>query len=254
MAGVSGHHRGLRRPAKHTLRRGSVGGVQTTLERLGRPPHGQLLLVTCDGFGVSHAANQGVLNALRGGIGTSASLAMACPWARSAALGVTDEDIGVSLTLNAEYPAYRWGPITQSPTLLDGDGGFPRTTDDLWEHADVLEVRRECQAQLERAMQWGIDVTHLANHLDALALRPEFFGVYVDLAEDYGLPIRLPGSALEARAAFPLRRLAAESAELRFGIKRIDLGNSAIHEQKNHVLGGWRKVQCRLISIRGGPT
>ena len=151
---------------------------------------------------------------MRGGIGTTASLAMACPWARSAALGVTEEDIGVSLTLNAEYPAYRWGPITQSPTLLDGDGGFPRTTDDLWEHADVLEVRRECQAQLERAMHWGVDVTHLADHLNALALRPEFFGVYVELAEHYELPIRLPGNVLEARAAFPLRQLADEAGLL----------------------------------------
>ena len=29
------------------------------------------------------------------------------------------------LTLNAEYDLYRWGPITQAPSLLDGDGGFP---------------------------------------------------------------------------------------------------------------------------------
>ena len=190
---------------------GNVKPVQTLLEELGRPSESRLLLVTCQGFGVSHAANQGVLNALRGGIGTSAGLAMACPWARAAAQSVSGEDVGVSLTLNAEYPAYRWGPLTQAPTLLDGDGGFPRTTEDLWEHADVTEVRRECQAQLERAMHWGIDVTHLGDHLDALTLRPEFFDVYLDLAEQFGLPIRLPGAALEARVAFPLRALADEA-------------------------------------------
>ena len=37
------------------------------------------------------------------------------------------EDIGVHLTLNAEHELYRWGPITHAPSLLDGDGGFPRT-------------------------------------------------------------------------------------------------------------------------------
>ena len=47
------------------------------------------------------------------------------------------------LTLNAEYDLYRWGPITQAPSLLDGDGGFPRTVDDVWDHADLDEVRRE---------------------------------------------------------------------------------------------------------------
>ena len=39
--------------------------------------------------------------------------------------------------------SYRWGPITQAPSLLSGDGGFPRSIDDLWEHADPEEVRRE---------------------------------------------------------------------------------------------------------------
>ena len=66
------------------------------------------------------------------------------------------------LTLNAEHDRYRWGPITHAPSLLDGDGGFPRTIDDLWEHADLDEVRRECRAQIERAILWGFDVTHLA--------------------------------------------------------------------------------------------
>ena len=31
------------------------------------------------------------------------------------------------LTVNAEFDLYRWGPITHAPSLLDGDGGFPRT-------------------------------------------------------------------------------------------------------------------------------
>ena len=53
-----------------------------------------------------------------------------------------------------------------------GDGGFPRSIDDLWEHADPDEVRRECRAQIERALAWDIDVTHLAPHLTAITLRP----------------------------------------------------------------------------------
>ena len=51
------------------------------------------------------------------------------------------DDIGVHLTLNAEHAAYRWGPITHAPSLLSGEGGFPRDPiDDLWEHADPDEV------------------------------------------------------------------------------------------------------------------
>jgi hypothetical protein len=120
------------------------------------------------------------------------------------------EDIGVHLTLNAEHVVYRWGPITHAPSLLSGEGGFPRTLDDLWEHADPHEVLRECRAQIERALAWGIDVTHLAPHLTAITLRPEFFDVYLELAVEFRLPIRLPSTVSEAEAGFPFRRLAAD--------------------------------------------
>ena len=81
-----------------------------------------------------------------------------CPWARDAAAMYRGEDVGVHLTLNSEWSNYRWGPITHSPSLLDGDGGFPRTVEDVWDHADLDEVRKECRAQVERAIYWGFDV------------------------------------------------------------------------------------------------
>ena len=179
-------------------------------ERLGYDADARLVIVSCDDLGSCHAANVGVYRALREGVATCASVMVPAPWARHAALEYSGEDIGVHLTLNAEHPAYRWGPITHSPSLLSGDGGFPRDIDDLWEHADPDEVRRECRAQIERAILWGFDVSHLAPHLTAITLRPEFFDVYLDLAVEFRLPIRLPSTITEARAGFPFRRLAAD--------------------------------------------
>src|SRR5438045_9378462 len=77
-------------------------------------------------------------------------------WAREAAARYRGEDVGVHLTLNAEYDLYRWGPITHAPSLLDGDGGFPRTIEDVWDHADIDEVRKELRAQIERAILWEV--------------------------------------------------------------------------------------------------
>jgi predicted glycoside hydrolase/deacetylase ChbG (UPF0249 family) len=135
---------------------------------------------------------------------------MPAPWARAAAGDYRGEDIGVHLTLNAEHERLRWGPLTHAPSLLDGDGGFPRTMEDLWDHADTDEVRRELRVQIERAVQWGFDVSHLAPHLSSLPLRPEFFDVYVELAVEFDLPIRLPSGSGEHNAGFPFRQLAAE--------------------------------------------
>jgi len=188
--------------------------VTSLAEMLGYAPDARLLIVNCDDLGVSHAANVGVYEALRNGIATSASLMVPCPWAREAASRYRGEDVGVHLTLNAEFDLYRWGPITHAPSLLDGDGGFPRTVEDLWDHADLDEVRRELRAQVERAIYWGFDVSHLDSHLGALQLRPEFFDVYLELAIDFRLPIRLSGSSTERDIGFPFRRLAAEEAVL----------------------------------------
>jgi len=184
--------------------------VTTLAERLGRDADARLLIVNCDDLGISHAANLGVYDSLRDGLATSATLMVPCPWARDAAERYMGEDIGVHLTLNAEYETYRWGPITQAPSLLDGDGGFPRTIEDLWDHADLEEVRRECRAQIERAILWGFDVSHLDSHMGTLQLRPEFFDVYLELAVEFGLPLRLSGASTERHIGFPFRRLADE--------------------------------------------
>ena len=184
--------------------------VSALVERLGYPPDSRLLIVSCDGLGSSHAANVGVYDALRIGLGSSAGLMVPCPWAREAASRYRGEDIGVQLTLNAEWETYRWAPITHAPSLLGGDGGFPSTLDDLWDHADLDEVRRECRAQIERAIFWGFDVSHLSTHMGALQFRPEFFDVALDLAVDFTLPLRLGGEADERSAGFPFRARATE--------------------------------------------
>ena len=179
-------------------------------ERLGYGPEDRLLIVNCDDLGACHSANLGVYDALRAGVATSASLMVPCPWARHAAAGYRGDDIGVHLTLNCEHDAYRYGPITHAPSLQSGEGGFPRDVPDLWEHADPAEVLRECRAQIERALAWGIDVSHLAPHLTSITLRPEFFDVYLELAIEFELPVRLPSTITAEQAGFPFRRLAAE--------------------------------------------
>jgi predicted glycoside hydrolase/deacetylase ChbG (UPF0249 family) len=118
----------------------------------------------------------------------------------------------VALTLNSEHDTFRWGPITHGSSLLDGDGGFPRTVSDLWDHADLEEARRECRAQLERAVLWGFDVSHLDAHLGAIYGRPEFFDIYLDLASEFRLPASLRDPSVDI--GFPARELAAEEGIL----------------------------------------
>jgi len=217
--------------------------VTTLAERLGYRSDDRLLIINCDDLGVCHAANVGVYEALRDGVATSASLMVPCPWAREAAASYMGEDIGVHLTLNAEWDRYRWGPITQAPSLLDGDGGFPRTVADVWDHADLDESRRECRAQVERAILWGFDVSHLDSHMGTLQLRPEFFDIYLELAVDFGLPLRLSGASTERSVGFPFRRLAAEE-----GVVFPD------HFVLTPSVGSRRVIERTLFELRTGVT
>ena len=217
--------------------------METVAEQLGHPPGAKLLIVNCDDLGSSHAANTGVYEALREGVATSASLMVPCPWAREAAARFRGEDVGVHLTLNAEHDLYRWGPLTYAPSLLDGDGGFPRTQQDLWDHADLDEVRRECRAQIERAIYWGFDVSHLDSHMSILELRPEFFDVYLELAVDFRLPIRLGAASTERTVGFPFRRLAAEE-----GVIFPD------HFLPVRAIGSRRAIERALVDLGPGVT
>lgn len=184
--------------------------MESLLERLGLAPTTRAVIISCTNFGEHHAATAAVADLQAAHPSVSAGLKVPCPWSRFAAAVYRGGDVGVRLTLNAEHDRFRWGPITHSPSLLDGNGGFPMTLEDLWDHADLDEVRRECRAQVERAIFWGFDVTHLSSHFDAMLLRPEFFDVALDLALEFGLPLELPDEAVLARAGFRLRDLAAE--------------------------------------------
>ena len=211
--------------------------------RLGYSDDARLVIISCDDLGSCHGATEGVYQSIRNGVATCASIMVPAPWARYAADQYNGEDIGVHLTLNAEHPLYRWGPLTHAPTLLSGEGGFPRSVDDLWEHGDSTEVLRECRAQIERALAWGIDVSHLAPHLTSITLRPEFFDVYLELAVEFKLPIRLPSTISASAAGFPFRQLAADE-----GIVFPD------HFDHDWRTGSRERVLTALASLEPGVT
>jgi predicted glycoside hydrolase/deacetylase ChbG (UPF0249 family) len=211
-------------------------------ERLGYPADAKLLIVNCDDLGSTRSANIAVYEALRDGLATSATLMVPCPWARDAAAMYRGEDVGVHLTLNSEWDTYRWGPITHSPSLLDGDGGFPRTVADVWDHADLDEVRRECRAQIERAIYWGFDASHIDSHMGTMQLRPEFFDVYLEMAVDFQLPLRMAGASAERLVGFPYRRLAEEEG--------VVFPDHFIYTS----VGSRRTIEKALFDLRPGVT
>jgi predicted glycoside hydrolase/deacetylase ChbG (UPF0249 family) len=175
------------------------------IEELGFESEERVVVVHVDDVGMSRAANDGALDALAGAA-TCGSIMVPCPAFEeiaAVARGRSELDFGVHLTLNAEYPEYRWPPLCDDvPGLVSPDGGMWPTLREVVEHATPEEVDRELRAQIDRALGAGVDVTHLDSHMGTV-LEPKFIDVYIQLARDYTLPSFIPrlGPQVLARAA-----------------------------------------------------
>jgi predicted glycoside hydrolase/deacetylase ChbG (UPF0249 family) len=178
-------------------------------ERLGYEESDRLLIINCDDFGSSHAANVAIEASIRDGIATSATMMVPCPWAREAAARANGLAVGVHLTLTAEYPGYRWRSLTNAKSLHDKDGFLPRTAEEVWDRADVAEAEEECRAQVQQALDWGVDVTHVDSHMGTVQVDPRFFEIYLKLAIEFRLPMRMVSARGEERLGFPSRSRAA---------------------------------------------
>jgi hypothetical protein len=144
------------------------------------------------------------------GVATSATLMVPCPWAREAARMFEGRDVGVHLTLTAEYPGYRWRSLTGAASLHDADCFMPATVPEVHARARLEDVRAECRAQVEQALAWGLDITHLDSHMGTVQIDARFFEIYLELAVEFDLPLRMPGVRGDERLGFHSRRKAAE--------------------------------------------
>jgi predicted glycoside hydrolase/deacetylase ChbG (UPF0249 family) len=172
----------------------AVDPERTLAERLGFAADERVAIVHADDIGMCHAANEGAFETLAGGAVTCGSIMVPCPWFREAAARARANpalDLGVHLTLNAEWEHYRWGPVagrSAVPSLVDAQGYLPRTTLESVQRAKPEEVEIELRAQIDRALDAGIDVTHLDSHMGTLFV-PQLVEVYAQLGADYRLPI-----------------------------------------------------------------
>ncbi len=163
-------------------------------ERLGYRPDDRVLIVHADDVGVTHAANQAAFEGMERGSITCGSVLVPCPWFLEAAeygRSHRDADLGVHLTLTCEYPLYRWRPLSgreQAPTLYDEQGFMWASTEEAVAHVSPEDAALEMRAQIDAALNAGIDVTHLDTHMGTV-MYPGFVESYISLAAEYRLPL-----------------------------------------------------------------
>ncbi len=171
--------------------------MHSFLNRLGFSPEDKVIIFHGDDLGMCHAMNSAFMEIASVAPTACGSVMVTCPWFNEIvgfAQNHPEADIGVHITLTSEWQNYRWRPIsTLDPKsgLLDEEGYLWADVESLHSHMDPDAAIAEMKAQVEYALNAGIDVTHIDTHMGAV-VHPALFPAYVELGLTYRVPVMLP--------------------------------------------------------------
>lgn len=183
--------------------------AQTLAEKLGYKASDRLLIVNCDDVGMCHSSNLAVIDGMENGVITSGTIMTPCPWFNEIAAYASahpEKDFGVHLTHTAEWRFYRWGsvaPRDQVKGLYDKEGYLWKSIEEVYANSNTNEALTEARAQIKKAMDAGIPVTHIDSHMGTLQYNPEYLKVYAQLALEFNLPLRMAAQSTMESFGFP---------------------------------------------------
>jgi predicted glycoside hydrolase/deacetylase ChbG (UPF0249 family) len=167
------------------------------LKKLGYAHNDRLAIIHVDDVGMCHASLQGFKDLWEYGTISSGAVMVPCPWFPAVAEWARQNpgvDLGVHGTINSEWEGYRWGPIStreQATGLLDAEGYFHKREPAVWSNAGPEAVRAEVEAQVDRALAAGIDVTHIDTHMGTIT-NPKFIAGYLQTLVRFRTPGLIP--------------------------------------------------------------
>ena len=167
------------------------------LKKLGLSENDRAVIIHTDDIGMCHASVQAFKDLWAFGTITSGAAMVPCPWFPAVAQLCKENpemDMGVHATLNAEWESYRWGPVsTREPAsgLMDEAGYFHQWHQAVYDNARPEAVDAEVNAQIEKALAAGMDITHVDSHMGTI-MNPKFIQSYVQAASSRLLPSMLP--------------------------------------------------------------
>ncbi len=162
------------------------------------------LIINADDLGYDNGVVRGIVDLHRAGLVSSASCMTNMPaWPQAATYLRDHPDLGagVHLVMNDGFPVL---PPQQVPALIGADHRFLNDSQILrsLRSGSTAQLRAEFRAQIERFVAGtGRQPDHLDNHCAISYVRPDRFRITLELAREYGLPIRAPfGDDLEEMA------------------------------------------------------
>ena len=158
------------------------------------------LIVRADDMGSFHDANIACVKACKDGIARSVEIMVPCAWFPEAVELMKENpniDVGIHLVLTSEWEGIKWRPLTYAPSLVDKDGYFyqfiwggdnPSANNYLLKsNWKIEEVEKEFRAQIELAMKYLPQISHLSAHMGCTHMDPKVNKLLEKLAREYKL-------------------------------------------------------------------
>jgi len=170
---------------------------QSIIEKLGFEASDKVVIFHIDDMGFSHASNVASFECLDFGIASCGSILVPAPWVLEVASICRNNpkyDLGVHLTLTCEYDLYRWRALSSvdpNSGLLDSEKCLWRTLEDAIVNVSVKAAELEMRAQVQMALDNGIDVTHIDTHMGTV-IDTKFLPSYLKIAREFNVPAFLP--------------------------------------------------------------
>jgi len=173
------------------------------LKELGFSDTDRLVILHTDDIGMCQASVQAFIDLWETGGISSGAIMMPCPWAKEAAeycRKYPGVDMGVHATLTAEWASYRWAPLSTrdiTSGLMDADGFMWRSSEETQANATPEAVADEIQLQVKKALEWGVEVTHVDSHMGTV-VHPKFIPAYLVAAAQAKVPAMIPRGDISA--------------------------------------------------------
>jgi predicted glycoside hydrolase/deacetylase ChbG (UPF0249 family) len=150
------------------------------------------LLWRCDDFGSATGANEAFLRIARLGLPVNCSILTCAPEARTRLDELAKFSpticLGIHAAVNSEWSTLKWGPVREASRktkLVDANGHFHPDYEILAKQPPEL-IAAEVEAQVERALGWGIPFSYLDEHM-GFAWIPGVAPLLAKIAAAHGL-------------------------------------------------------------------
>jgi predicted glycoside hydrolase/deacetylase ChbG (UPF0249 family) len=163
------------------------------------------LIIRGDDMGYSHSGNEALVKCFKEGIETSIEVIVPSPWFPEAVEMLKNNpavDVGIHLAITSEWDNVKWRPLTDCPSLRDGDGYFlPMSWPNQAYPGKALkevkftlaDIEKEFRAQIELALKKIPRISHISGHMGCTRLDDDVKAMTAKLANEYKLIFETEG-------------------------------------------------------------